>query len=552
MTTEKQEAETLLARFAARAPRLMATLRRIEHQVELRTSLSALGLLTTILFLVGALFAFGYGVALVGIHVWYESLGPYNVDTPLYWTVGRGMVHGLVPYRDLYETKPPGIFLLSALSFLLTSDFKLTHVTQIASIVFVALSPLAFVRGLFRSRRTALLAAPEFFALWAIVLLIEAYVADRGDSVQVETHGLVGAVAFTLLVGKRGRLAFLGRALGVLVCVGMKEPFFLLLPAVYMLTLPAPGRAWPDLLGPVLLASAVGSLGLIACGWFTAYTGIYLKSMLGAHVHLTGSPIARTVAAFNLTWDDLHAFAALLPATLVYCMGLYLFLPERAADGTKVLELVGKRFQALMLGLLLAGLAVGMGGTFFVHHYIFAVPLFLAVLFTLMRRVTEDDAKHNWMRAGFVCLALAAVTIPWVPAETYRARADQISAQDTLARKSAVAIDSVLDRLKVDRYLYLGPGGYLVTPFTRHTPLGPLFWQQVMFFGGQYPWLVKRFKERLDEAQVVVMNQHVTGPADPEVAQKLAVEFRRLPAKYIPAGMQCQYPILVRKTFALP
>jgi hypothetical protein len=406
---------------------------------------------------------------------------------------------------------------------------------------------LAFVRRLFRSRRTALLAAPEFLALWAVVLLLEAFVADRGDSVQVETHGLVGAVAFTLLLGKRGRLAFFGRALGVAVCVGMKEPFFLLLPAVYMLTLPAPARAWPDLLGPVLLAATVGSLALIGCGWFTAYTGIYLKSMLGAHVHLAGSPIARTVGAFNMTWDDLHAYSALLPATLVYCMGLYLFLPE-AADGTKVVELVGKRFQALVLGLLLAGFAVGMGGTFFGHHYIFAVPLFLATLFTLMQRLTEDDPKPSFLRAGFVCLALATVTIPWTPAKVFRTRADESNTQDALARSSAAAIDGVLDGLKVNRYLYLGPGGYLVTPFTRHAPLGPLFWQQVMFFGGQYPWLVNQFRQRLDEAQVVVMNEHVTGPADAEVQEKLAADFRPLPSKLIPAGMHCQYPILIRKT----
>ena len=36
------------------------------------------------------------------------------------WTIGHGILKGLVPYRDLYETKPPGIFLVSALSYLVT------------------------------------------------------------------------------------------------------------------------------------------------------------------------------------------------------------------------------------------------------------------------------------------------------------------------------------------------------------------------------------------------------------------------------------------------
>jgi hypothetical protein len=52
----------------------------------------------------------------------FELKHAYCWDNPLYWTVGRGILNGLTPYAQLYENKPPGIFLFAALSFALTND----------------------------------------------------------------------------------------------------------------------------------------------------------------------------------------------------------------------------------------------------------------------------------------------------------------------------------------------------------------------------------------------------------------------------------------------
>lgn len=43
----------------------------------------------------------------------YELDGPFTWDTTIYYAVGKGMSHGLLPYWDLFETKPPMIFFLS-------------------------------------------------------------------------------------------------------------------------------------------------------------------------------------------------------------------------------------------------------------------------------------------------------------------------------------------------------------------------------------------------------------------------------------------------------
>jgi 4-amino-4-deoxy-L-arabinose transferase-like glycosyltransferase len=41
------------------------------------------------------------------------------MDEGAYGYMGCGMLNGLVPYKDMYDQKPPGIFVLNSLVFLL-------------------------------------------------------------------------------------------------------------------------------------------------------------------------------------------------------------------------------------------------------------------------------------------------------------------------------------------------------------------------------------------------------------------------------------------------
>ena len=66
----------------------------------------------------------------VFLRLFYEIQGAYTGDSPIYWAMGRGILNGRTPYIDLFETKPPGIFLLSALSIALTGGPMLGTVIQ--------------------------------------------------------------------------------------------------------------------------------------------------------------------------------------------------------------------------------------------------------------------------------------------------------------------------------------------------------------------------------------------------------------------------------------
>ena len=67
-------------------------------------------LLVFMLFAMCVMIRVFYGV------ITYELSHAYTADAPLYWAVGRGMLNGLTPYSEMYENKPIGVFLLSAIS----------------------------------------------------------------------------------------------------------------------------------------------------------------------------------------------------------------------------------------------------------------------------------------------------------------------------------------------------------------------------------------------------------------------------------------------------
>lgn len=50
---------------------------------------------------------------------------PFQMDEGVYGYIGWGMLDGLVPYKDLFDHKPPGIYLLYSLVFLLTEPTAL-------------------------------------------------------------------------------------------------------------------------------------------------------------------------------------------------------------------------------------------------------------------------------------------------------------------------------------------------------------------------------------------------------------------------------------------
>ena len=76
---------------------------------------------------------------------------PVSCDPIIYHLMGRGMMEGLMPYRDLFDQKGPFIFLIYGFSYTLCGSYWLVFVLEgfavTASMIFCYKAALLFVSG---------------------------------------------------------------------------------------------------------------------------------------------------------------------------------------------------------------------------------------------------------------------------------------------------------------------------------------------------------------------------------------------------------------------
>jgi len=126
----------------------------------------------------------------------YELSGAFNAwDVNLYWTIGRGIINGILPYTGLFETKPPGIFILSALSFYFFDSTILTHIVQVLALLIIATVPLfAYI---LHSKEKSIFGI-AFSTLLGLLLAL--YTHERAGLVQVESFGAAFGILAILLM----------------------------------------------------------------------------------------------------------------------------------------------------------------------------------------------------------------------------------------------------------------------------------------------------------------------------------------------------------------
>lgn len=123
-------------------------------------------------------------------------------DGSIFLAVGRAILNGRVPYVDLYETKPPGIFYLAALAQLMGGQFTAQVFAAIAT--FAIFLAAAWKRGAEGAVIGAILAVmsasfspgfyPEVFGT-AFLCVYARVVIDRGSPVAAALC-LFGAIFF--------------------------------------------------------------------------------------------------------------------------------------------------------------------------------------------------------------------------------------------------------------------------------------------------------------------------------------------------------------------
>ena len=495
----------------------------------------------------------------------YELDGPFTWDTTIYYAVGKGMSHGLLPYWDLFETKPPMIFFLSELSYLLTGDFYLCNILSFLLLVFTALSPALYiiVRFCLKREKSPLLWCFFLLAALSAGMLFGGYDQLRSGEVQVELFGATFIVLYFLCIlsykseNRRcySPVLFLS-AVPLMIGVMFKEPFLLIALAGSLLICKSGKDFLYKLVFPCLYGGIMGVLLMAVTGVLGPYLTIYLPHMLSAHIGIYGSPFER-MWQFEKILDDLKHYSSLLKITVLFCLG---------AVAVATLYPKGKRHPLLSVlfgsikifgGLLLVSFSVGLGGQYYNHHFIFALPyyilLFILSLEGIYRMcclagnrqkprvvssaafaIQETNASHVGERnqkniarglglAGLCCLILfSASGIFLLPEFVPNVKLFDLNDQ---MKENAAYLDDILDELGEDTYQYFGFNGPVLYAYTRHDPLGPAFFQDPANFTDSDNFFSVSLKKQLDEANVCVVSYIRCGVLDEYVNEYLSENF---------------------------
>jgi hypothetical protein len=441
----------------------------------------------------------------------YELSGPVNWDSDIYFAIGRGIVNGISPWSGLWDIKPPGIFLLSAISFKIFDSPVFCHWFQSFILIVLAFVPLAahFVlpnRSVWR-----------LFASCLFGLAISLYSAERAGEVQTESIG-AGFAALSIFAFtypnfyKRKILWIAVSAFGLLGACGFKEPFlFLMLGASILLCKDI--KDWlTRFLLPLAIAIATGFLLLIIFGWLGDFLH-YLDFMQQIHANRHGSPFQRAMQFWRL-WEDLNGFSWGLGWAMVAMLFAPFVLYKEQLPNAAIKTLIA---------FLLASYAVGLGGEFFDHHFVFAVPFYIALWIMLLNRWNENNV--NSKVAGSLILIILSIAILNLPDLNLEKREIEMTKKREVVLKEAAYVDAVLDKLQIDRYMHLGQNDFgnrqgtnFIFGRTRHSPKGPYFIQFQHVWLNEIPRYRETIQEMLENSQIVVrglMPNHIADLTEP-------------------------------------
>ncbi|MDR2337788.1 MAG: hypothetical protein LBE20_03960 [Deltaproteobacteria bacterium] len=434
----------------------------------------------------------GYALIIFGQRILYELSGAFSVDSSVYLAVGRGITNGLSLYKDLFEIKPPGIFILSALSFWLLDSPFLMNLLQAAVLIGIALIPIV---AYFLFTTTAYSLSKFAFAALS-GLLLSLYSAYNAGEVQIESFGAVFSCIAILALGspyflanKKTHLTIV--ALGMLCACGLKEPFLLPIFGASILFC-SNFKDWVlKFFYPLLLAASAGIILLLLFGWFDGFMQ-YLQFMFSTHILRHGSPLQRGLDIYRL-WDDLNKFSS----GLSFAISLSLLV-----------QLFSRKIPLFALALFCASLAVGLGGEYFDHHFVFAVPFYMSLFLLILKHWSGKNIHGNntIQKSGAAVLFFLLLATMNLPDFKLEQKLSSIHHDTKLTLAEAKYLDAVLDRTKIERYAFLGANGIQIYAWTKHSPQGPHF-VQVEEWVNTMPTLQASILNNLLQAQVIVVDR---------------------------------------------
>src|SRR3989344_4879344 len=317
------------------------------------------------------------GLALFHLFSLVYLQGIEDLVAPIHWMMGRAILNGLTVYEDILETKPPGMFLLSAASHALFGNTFLGNVLHTTLLLYLPILFVYFaytqVKNQEKTHKILVLAlallgsitllryilphagpwSPDFFgaAFSFLYLLVIADLrhAERSAAPSASTAVLRTSAQHDVGSAKSKQVLRIALAsLALFAAIGIKEPFFLSTLAGALILLRTRRQFLYGWVIPFGLAAIAGILVLALFGWLDGYFTIYLPSMFGGYIQRHVLPFWQRGLAVDLVTQNLASLSYLLPIVVFALLALFLLHEEITRE---------RKFATALSTILLLGLA---------------------------------------------------------------------------------------------------------------------------------------------------------------------------------------------------
>lgn len=245
--------------------------------------------------------------------LWLNLSGAMDRDAAIYVTVGRGILNGLRPYADLFESKPPVVYLIMAFSLLVSGG---TLLASVLSCVCFLLPIVGFPLYAYRNSRgngdlwSSFLVAAVGISLGTLLTL---YWEGKSSALQTEVFAVGASLSyfFTLLGDNEGRRLQkhdILRVLFLFLAGFTREPVLISTVAGALLLIPRE-KLLRRLVLPILAAGLLGIFLLLVLGWAPAFFHSYLPAMLHGRVEASNdTPLFLRVFTVRRLYAEMIAY----------------------------------------------------------------------------------------------------------------------------------------------------------------------------------------------------------------------------------------------------
>lgn len=307
--------------------------------------------------------------------------------------------------------------------------------------------------------------------------------------------------------------------------VMMKEPFLLIcIFCAFMFV-----DNFRDFIKCILIPCICGGVAVLALltvtGTLVPYFTIYVSHMFETRLSGASSVFSKMKSVFKL-YLDLNDFSHFFYLLVMFFIILTFLRPLFKKKGEVYILYHVLRVCAAVL---IASLCVGMGGQYYNHHYIFALPLYCSFIIYGGAVFFEFKPKKDIVRKAMIILwgtvLIIAGVIINVSYDNYTNKYESIKAK-------AEYVDEMMDFYEEDRYQYLGFNGENeFFGLTEHSPLGPVFAQDSNNFLTADTWFAECIKKQMDECDIIIFRSYEMPAMNDYVMSIIDEKFTETPAK---------------------